>query len=381
MYRKVLFAYPLQREQRRRLMVSGQILKNTIERFGEITHVRPAVFDTNGKPLAVMDETEGLHESSLSAFSASEEREKTAGSWLLRKIYDDQEPIYIAAVRREAGKAEMALELIAFQLEGLNAASKERFDTDNFMKNLLLDNLLMIDIYNRARKLHITINAKRAVFIVEAIGQENSAHEQMRMLFEQRPQDFITAVDENNVVLVRELDQDSKDPYGEMKACAEEMETALTEAGIHTRVAYGTPISEIREVSKSYKEARLALDVGQIFYEEQSVIAYNSLGIGRLIYQLPLNLCHMFISEVFCGKSPEEFDKETLATIYKFFENSLNVSETSRQLFIHRNTLVYRLDKLQRATGLDLRVFDDAITFKIALMVVKYMDYMEKLDN
>jgi carbohydrate diacid regulator len=142
-------------------------------------------------------------------------------------------------------------------------------------------------------------------------------------------------------------------------------------------VAYGTIVNEIKEVSRSYKEARMALNVGKIFYEERFVIAYSSLGIGRLIYQLPIPLCKMFIKEIFEGKSPDDFDDETLITINKFFENNLNVSETSRQLYIHRNTLVYRLDKLQKSTGLDLRVFEDAITFKIALMVVKYMKYME----
>ena len=122
----------------------------------------------------------------------------------------------------------------------------------------------------------------------------------------------------------------------------------------------------------------MALDVGKIFYSHKKVIAYGNLGIGRLIYQLPLPLCKMFIKEIFDDKTPDDFDEETLTTINKFFENNLNVSETSRQLYIHRNTLVYRLDKLQKSTGLDLRVFEDAITFKIALMVVKYMNYMEK---
>ena len=153
-----------------------------------------------------------------------------------------------------------------------------------------------------------------------------------------------------------------------------------TEAMTKVHVAFGTVVGEIKEVSRSYKEAKMALDVGKIFYSDKNVIAYNKLGIGRLIYQLPLPLCRMFIKEIFDGKSPDEFDDETLTTINKFFENSLNVSETSRQLYIHRNTLVYRLDKLQKSTGLDLRVFEDAITFKIALMVVKYMKYMENSD-
>jgi carbohydrate diacid regulator len=144
------------------------------------------------------------------------------------------------------------------------------------------------------------------------------------------------------------------------------------------RIAYGTIVNEIRQVSRSYKEAKMALDVGKIFYMERSIIAYNALGIGRLIYQLPIPLCQMFMKEVFASDmTPDMFDEETLTTITKFFENSLNVSETARQLYIHRNTLVYRLEKLQKSTGLDIRVFDDALTFKIAMMVVSYMKYME----
>ena len=152
------------------------------------------------------------------------------------------------------------------------------------------------------------------------------------------------------------------------------------EAMSQVRVSYGNIIHEIKDVSRSYKEAKMALEVGKIFYADKIIVPYNNLGIGRLIYQLPIPLCKMFIREIFDGKSPDDFDEETLTTINKFFENSLNVSETSRQLYIHRNTLVYRLDKLQKSTGLDLRVFEDAITFKIALMVVKYMKYMESMD-
>ena len=143
----------------------------------------------------------------------------------------------------------------------------------------------------------------------------------------------------------------------------------------------GTVVDSIKDLARSFKEAQIALEVGKVFDTEKTIVSYNNLGIARLIYQLPMPLCQMFIKEIFDGKSPDEFDEETLSTINKFFENSLNVSETSRQLYIHRNTLVYRLDKLQKSTGLDLRIFDDAITFKIALMVVKYMKYMESIDT
>ncbi len=203
--------------------------------------------------------------------------------------------------------------------------------------------------------------------------------ENVKALFHGKSGDFITAVDEKSIIIVKELAED--EGYEEMDKLARSILDSLgldKQSGSH--IAYGAIVRELKEVSRSYKEARMALDVGKIFFGERDVIAYSSLGIGRLIYQLPIPLCKMFIREIFESKSPDDFDDEILTTIDKFFENSLNVSETSRQLYIHRNTLVYRLDKLQKSTGLDLRVFEDAITFKIALMVVRYMKYMETLE-
>ena len=245
---------------------------------------------------------------------------------------------------------------------------------------MLLDNLLLVDIYNRAKKLHIETNVKRVVFLIETKNEKDAnALETVRSLFAGKTKDFITAVDEKNIILVREVK--SGETYEELEKTANMILDMLnTEAMSRVHIAFGTIVNEIKDVSRSYKEAKMALDVGKIFYSGKRVVAYSNLGIGRLIYQLPLPLCRMFIKEIFDGKSPDDFDEETLTTINKFFENSLNVSETSRQLYIHRNTLVYRLDKLQKSTGLDLRVFEDAITFKIALMVVKYMKYMENLD-
>jgi carbohydrate diacid regulator len=274
----------------------------------------------------------------------------------------------------------MVGKLAAFQIQSLLVAYKERFDKDNFIKNLLLDNLLLVDIYNRAKKLHIETNIKRVVFIIETQHEKDvNALETVRNLFAAKTKDFVTAVDEKNIILVKEVKEG--ETYEDLEKTANTVLDMLnTEAMTQVHIAFGTIVSEIKEVSRSYKEAKMAMDVGKIFYSNKNVVAYSKLGIGRLIYQLPLPLCRMFIKEIFDGKSPDDFDDETLTTINKFFENSLNVSETSRQLYIHRNTLVYRLDKLQKSTGLDLRVFEDAITFKIALMVVKYMKYMENQD-
>ena len=188
--------------------------------------------------------------------------------------------------------------------------------------------------------------------------------------------DFVTAVDENNVVLIKALGP--RDGSGYLEHTAQTIVDMMsTEAMMNVRVAYGTVVQELKDVSKSYKEAMMALEVGKIFYVEKKVNSYGSLGIGRLIYQLPANLCKIFIDEIFGENDPGTFDEEIISTINKFFENNLNVSETSRQLFVHRNTLEYRVEKLQKSTGLDVRTFDDALTFKIAMMVYNYMKYLE----
>ena len=237
-----------------------------------------------------------------------------------------------------------------------------------------------MDIYNRAKKLRIETDAKRVVYIIETKHEkDNNALETVRSLFSTKTKDFITAVDEKNIILIKEVK--SNEHYEDLHKTAKVLLDMLnSEAMTKVNISYGTIVDEIKDVSRSYKEAKMAMDVGKIFYSEKNIVAYNKLGIGRLIYQLPMPLCKMFIKEIFGDNSPEDFDEEILNTINKFFENSLNVSETSRQLYIHRNTLVYRLDKLQKTTNLDIRVFEDAITFKIALMVVKYMKYMEQLD-
>lgn len=360
-------------------MISNQILQNTIDGLKSIARVELCVMDVDGKEVA---STTDMGSSSKAAveFAASPADSQEIQGYQYFKIFDEQQLEYVLVVNGTGEDVYTIGKMAAFQIQNLLVAYKERFDKDNFIKNLLLDNLLLVDIYSRSKKLHIQTDVPRVVMIVESgNGRDNNALELTRAHLGSNSKDFITAVDENNVIVVKELSDG--EATKEIDKSARTLEAYLRKEGIKDiRIAYGTVIQEIKEVSRSYKEAKMALDVGKIFFDEREIIAYSELGIGRLIYQLPIPLCKMFIKEIFGGKSPDDFDEETLTTIYKFFENSLNVSETSRQLFIHRNTLVYRLDKLQKSTGLDLRVFEDAITFKIALMVVKYMKYMENAD-
>ena len=359
-------------------MISNQILQNTIDGLKNIAHVELYVLDIDGKEVAATSQEIGNVAAVARDFVKSPADSQEIQGYQYFKIYDEQQLEYILICTGTGENIYMLGKMIAYQIQSLLIAYKERFDKDNFIKNLLLDNLLLVDIYSRAKKIHIQSDAKRIAMIVEtSSGRDSNALELARTHFG-NANDFVTEVDEDNIIIVKDVNDYAKP--SDISKIAEEMIATLTKDGLTgVRIAYGTVVGEIKEVSRSYKEAKMALDVGKIFFDERKVICYSELGIGRLIYQLPIPLCKMFIKEIFGGRNPDDFDQETLTTIDKFFENSLNVSETSRQLFIHRNTLVYRLDKLQKSTGLDLRVFDDAITFKIALMVVRYMKYMDRI--
>lgn len=359
-------------------MISNQVLQSAVDGFCRILNTKLCVCDGGGELLACAEGMKRAGEHAVQAFSISGLPEQEIGGMSFCRVSGEFDTEYIVIADGGDEKSAVEARLFGFQLGELLVAYKDKIDRDSFFKNLLLDNLLLVDIYNRAKKLHIDSNLRRVVYIIEAGVSESTAFEAVRALFAARPGDFVTTVDENNVVVIKEVRTDGEDTAAELQTCAEEIRRAVSAAGGTARIAYGNIVGELREVSKSYKEAKLALDVGKIFYQNSDIIGYNRLGIGRLIYQLPINLCRMYLREALGGRSPEEFDEETLSTIRQFFENSLNVSETSRKLFIHRNTLVYRLDKIQKMTGLDLRIFDEAITFKIALMVVEYMDYMEK---
>ncbi|MEE1113558.1 MAG: helix-turn-helix domain-containing protein [Eubacterium sp.] len=361
-------------------MISNQILQSTIEGLKTISKMEFAICDVEGKLLAATSSEPEAVKGDIVNFGQSQADSQTIRNVQFFKVYDEHQLEYILLAKGSGDESLLVGKMATFQLQSLLTAYKERFDKDNFIKNLLLDNLLLVDVYNRAKKLHIASNARRVVYILETSpDKDQGTIENVKNMFAGKTGDFITAIDEKSIIIVKELGPD--DDYAQADKFAESvLDVVGRDQNSDTHIAYGTIVRELKDVSRSYKEARMALDVGRIFFDGRDVIAYSSLGIGRLIYQLPIPLCKMFIKEIFAEKSPDDFDEETLVTINKFFENNLNVSETSRQLYIHRNTLVYRLDKLQKSTGLDLRVFEDAITFKIALMVVKYMKYMETLD-
>ena len=254
---------------------------------------------------------------------------------------------------------------------------EEKHDRGTFVKNIIMDNILPGDIYIRAKELHFATDAPRAVFLIRQVGHSDVATvDVLSGMFPDKLQDFVLSINEMDIAVVKQISGTTTSEELEKMAAAME-ETLKNELRIRTVVGIGTIADHLRELADSYKEAQTAIEVGKVFDTEKTIMHYENLGIGRLIYQLPTTLCEIFLSEVFKKNSIDSLDQETLFTINKFFENNLNVSETSRKLFVHRNTLVYRLEKIKKLTGLDLRQFDHAIVFKVALMVRKYLTSRE----
>ncbi|MBE6706625.1 MAG: PucR family transcriptional regulator [Ruminococcaceae bacterium] len=296
------------------------------------------------------------------------------GGYTYRYMGTAQKSEYIVFVEGEDKMAEKMSKLLAVSLGNIKGLYDEKYDKGSFIKNIILDNILPSDIYIKSKELHFNTEELRVVFLIKFFGKTDMMpFEMLQNMFPDKSKDYVISVSEHDIVLVKELKMgiETKDIE---KIAVNIADTLSTE--FYTKVAIGisTVVDNIKDLAKAYQEAQVALEVGKVFETEKNIISYENLGIGRLIYQLPTTLCEMFLQEVFKKGNLESLDRETLMTIQCFFENNLNVSETSRKLFVHRNTLVYRLEKIRKLTGLDLREFEHAITFKVALMVRKYLD-------
>ncbi len=280
---------------------------------------------------------------------------------------------YVVFVDGDDTLAEKYVSVLAVAFANIKFYYDEKYDRANFIKNIILDNILPGDIYLKARELCFNSDVSRTVILVRTLEpNEVSVYDILQNLFPDKSKDFIISINENNVALVKETKTGiaSKDIENLASSIAD---TVSGEFFVRAVIGIGTTVDNLKDLARSFKEAQTALEVGKVFDNDKNIISYDNLGIARLIYQLPTTLCETYLKEVFKLGAIESLDQETLFTIQRFFENNLNVSETSRKLFVHRNTLVYRLEKIKKITGLDLREFDHAIVFKIALMVNKYL--------
>ena len=360
-------------------MLINQVLQKTVADINRIIKEDCSIWNVEGKCLAASTESYSSVESDVcNLLEEAEERSvqvsDKAACFVIRY---EGEVLYVFAIHKVIDNIAIMGKLCVNQFENMMYLYEKRVDSNRFFQQLILDNLLLVDLNSQVKKMNLDVNARRIVFVLEQKKKgESLMFETMKGIFDNGINDVVTSVDESRTILVKTLQKG--DTYEAVNRFAKTLvDTMSMEAMVQVRVAYGSIIEELKDVSKCYKEASMALDVGRIFYAHKDVLAYNELGIGRLIHQLPISLCEMFLKEVFHGHAVEQFDKETLATVNAFFENDLNISETARKMYLHRNTLGYRLDKIQKTTGLDVKKFEDALTFKIALMVSDHMRFVQ----
>lgn len=360
-------------------MLVTQVLQKTVIDISHIIKEDCSVWSTEGKCLATTSpDTAEIEEDVRSILAEADDASvQVTDSTACFVVRHEGEVLYIFAIHNVIDNVTIMGKLCVNQFENMMHLYEKRVDRNRFFQQLLLDNLLLVDVHSQAKKMNVDVNARRMVFVIEQKKKgESLLLETMKGIFDTGTKDVVTSVDEAHIILIKTLTK--TDTYEEVNEIGKTLvDTLSAEAMVQVRVAYGSIVDELKDVSKCYKEASMALDVGRIFYAHKDVLAYNELGIGRLIHQLPYSLCEMFLQEVFHGQALDQFDKETLATVNAFFENDLNISETARKMYLHRNTLGYRLDKIQKTTGLDVKKFEDALTFKIALMVSDHMKFIQ----
>ncbi|MBP5426533.1 MAG: helix-turn-helix domain-containing protein [Clostridiales bacterium] len=363
--------------------MSFRLFQELIEQIKDIVGYEFGIIDNSGVVVASSDESkegqplENIYDE-LTAQSNVYFME--IDGILYEKVYIKRKLEFITYIKSVTQDARKILSLISMNVKNSKVYYDEKYDKINFMRSIITDNILLGDISVRAKDLHIKSEVLRQVFLINTgKSKDMQVHDVLCGLFPDDKKDFVIVSDEERIVVIREVGVEEDDEGYANKLGKSIADTISAEAMEKVRVGISTVVSDLRDIHRAYKEAEMAITIGRVFQNDKQVINYNRLGIGRLIYQLPTTLCRLFLKEVFRNDSFETLDTETVVTIQKFFENSLNVSETARQLFIHRNTLVYRLDKIQKATGLDLRMFDDAIIFKVAMLVKNYLDHSEFL--
>ena len=362
-------------------MLSTQTLLSTLNEIKQITGFELTVFLPDGNIVASTTEAAGLVTKHVELFMNSEADKLYIEDYLLFKIDVNHECEYVLVLSGVTSDADVIGKMAACQVRNLIVSQSEDYNRNSFIQNVLLGNMLTMDMHTKAKRLHIEAK-NRVVFVIDT-GKKSTdiVTEFVKNLSDLKAGDFVTTVDEHSVVLVKDIsyivEEDREDALEDLAKSL--VDSIHMEAMVKVRVGYGNVVKEIAEMASSFQEAKMALQVGRIFYAEKDTISYSKLGIGRLIYQLPMSLCDMFIKEVFGDNIPEILeDEEAMSTIQKFFENNLNISETARQLYVHRNTLVYRLERIEKAIGLDIRKFDDAMTFRIAVMVLAHVKDTKK---
>lgn len=354
--------------------MSVKLFQTLSDKYSEVLSKEVGVTDDNGIVIAHSNfQMIGRQDQQAASFALEKAQQALIDGKLYNKVILKNKIEFITFIQADDLQDSKFLELFTLNILNLKSYYDEKYDKNTFVKNIVVENILPGDILVKSKELHIDYNAMRVVYLINATSDKDiHVHEIIESLFPNKGRDFVVVIDDDNVVLVKEVK--NKDDYKEVYKLARVIvDTLNSELMVKAYIGIGTIIDNLKDITKSYKEAQMSMIIGNIFSGDKNIFDYNNLGMGRLIYHIPTTLCQLFLDEVFKDNSADSLDNETMLTIQKFFENNLNVSETARQLYIHRNTLVYRLEKIKRLTGLELTSFDDAVIFKVAILVKKYL--------
>ena len=347
--------------------------QNAIYQFVGIVEFSFGIIDENGYVIASSVSIRGERKLEIDFDRFRDSSIIVENGITFKPVYNRSKFEFCVYVENTSELAKKYAQILAASFSNIKQFYEEKYDANSFIKTILLDSILPGDIYARTKELKLDYDMPRIVYLVSISDQDEGViFEILYGMYPEKGKNFVINLDEKNIAVIMEAQE--LQTTKQIEAIATTIiSTVRSEAMINISVGIGSRVMNLRDISVSYREAQAAVEIGNVFDGEKDILNYESLGIGRLIYQLPIKLCQMFIDEVFKKGSIEKLDQENILTIQRFFENSLNISETARKLFIHRNTLVYRLDKILKLTGLDLREFDDAIIFKVEMMVKKYL--------
>lgn len=357
-------------------MLRNQRLKNALKEIKEISRIDSAVYTGEGELTASTFQAEkGLGEKVRQFSEVSADALTMDGFHFLRIPLSPMEEEYVLVVRAAVEEAYMVGRLAVCQLRNLIEAEAQRVNKSSFLQQVLYGNVREDELHDRAKKMHIPVS-EWVVYVIKTTGKKDPACvETLRNLFSDRDKDFLIETDEQVIVLIKDV-KEMEEPEAPENLAKMISDNVQAEAMQQVSIGYGRRAESFSEITRSYQEALMALEIGKIFHGQSSILSFDRLGIGRLVYQIPEELCEKFVEEVFGGRE-DSLDEEDLLTVQRFFDNNLNISETARQMYVHRNTLVYRLERIEKIVGLDVRKFEDAMKFKMALMVRANLDYQK----
>ncbi len=253
----------------------------------------------------------------------------------------------------------------SLRLRELLLSVKDHTRRDLFWQNLLLGQMSREEILLLSHRLHIDMSARWVLFLVAFLQDMGEMGQSVLMTYV-GSRDKLVKLDDRHAVIIK---KEGKKPL-DIRQIAENLsDTLQAEAMVMVKVIYDRPVSDLNALPESLKHCEAALRISGLLYGESRVVSYDELSFEKLLFSVPKETAEEFLRERAPDFDVTMLDNEMMSTITTLFRNELNLGDTAKELFIHRNTLVYRLEKFEKQTGLDLKRFDDAVVCRVALIL------------